>query len=138
MLHIPWTNDDNIDPISPISISNSNIMLVHPVPASRFMETTTEDLIRIRQHLLASPGLQSVVRQGGTFHVGPEIMERCSLAACFPSCPPNEGLDRYITLTVYKSQHFFQASYLHRELCADNVVLYYSSQPRLDTTIAVE
>ena len=81
MLHIPWTNDDSIDPISPnldivadLDPRNSNIMLVHPVPASRFMETATEDLIR--QHLLASPELQSVVRQGGSFHVGPEIMVR--------------------------------------------------------------
>lgn len=42
-------------------------MLVHPVLASRFVETTIEGLIRIRQHL-------PVVRQGGTFHIGPEIM----------------------------------------------------------------
>ena len=83
MLYIPWTSDDNINPISPnldiiidLDPRNSNIMLVHLVPASRFMETTTEDLIRIRQHLLASPELQSVVRQGGSFHVGPEIMVR--------------------------------------------------------------
>jgi len=83
MLHIPWTNDDNINPISPnldivveLDPRNSNIMLVHPVPASRFMETTTEDLVRIRKHLLASPELQLVVRQGGSFYVGPEIMVR--------------------------------------------------------------
>ena len=83
MLHIPWTNDGNIDPISPnldivvdLDQRNSNIMLVHPFPASKFMETTTEGLIRIRQHLLASPELQSVVRQGRRFHVGSEIMVR--------------------------------------------------------------
>ena len=34
-------------------------MLVHPVPASRFMETTIEGLIQIRQHLLVAVGCPS-------------------------------------------------------------------------------
>lgn len=83
MTHIPWTNNDNIDPVNSnldvvvnLDTNDSTIILVHPVPASRFIGTTTEDLLRIRQHLLANPELKSITHQGGGFYVRPEIMVR--------------------------------------------------------------